>query len=138
MSELYITGIGEEEKEILKDAADNVGMDLAEFCRTRMRAGYRLWDVADGSFDTYEMQARLEEDSPEPSADDPDPAEASKRDRFAAAIKENVPRNEEDAIPKDELIDLVARDAISDVLNDLLDDGELKYNAKHDGFVRVD
>lgn len=139
MPTLHISGISEDEKKALDQAAEDAGMTTSEFCRTRLRAGYRLWD-ADENFDVTEFQERLNEKQPADSTTSPTPsrsASAGKADRFESQIVNNLPSAEKDAIPKDELTDVVSQKVIDSVLTDLRERGEVKYVIEQDGFIKL-
>lgn len=139
MTQITLHGVSDREKELIKQAADEAGMNISEYCRTRLRAGYRLWD-AGGDFDTLEMQKRLDGDTKQSKADPSpvEPASAAEQDRFKEMIKRNLPTDQEKAVSKTELKDIVRDDVLKDALQELIDEGEAKYNARKEGFVRVE
>jgi len=140
MAEVYLSGLGDDEKAALEQAANKANMSVAEFARHRLRAGYRLWD-ADENFDVEKFQERVGEKEPEPANTNtaqPKSVNASKEDRFAQEIKRNLPTDDEDAVGKDELVKLVSTEVITGILSDLKDSGEVKYVVEHDGFVRAE
>jgi len=137
MAVIKLSGIGDDEKNALEQAAEDAGMSLSGFCRTRLRAGYRLWD-ADGEFDVLEMQKRLDEKQPTDSSSSApsEPKSAAKADRFEQQIKRNLPTSEDDAVSKEELIETMSTKVVLDILKDLKDRGEVEYIVDQDGFVR--
>ena len=140
MADIYLSGVGDDEKAAIKQAANKANMDLATFARHRLRAGYRLWD-ADENFDVEKFQERVGEKEPETintNTAQPKSVNASKEDRFAQEIKRNLPTDSEDAVSKDELVGIVSKEVINDVLSDLKDAGEVEYVIEHDGFVRAE
>lgn len=141
MPSIEIGGLSTDEIEALEQAADEVNMTTAGFCRTRLRAGHRLWN-AGGEFDVLEFQQRLEGRKSEPttstSTSTAKPATTSKQDRFRSQIKRNLPTNETDAVSKAELIEVVSEDIVNEVLADLKNEGEIEYVLNPDGFIRVD
>ena len=131
-----MSGLSDAEKELIEERANEVGMETAEFARTRFRAGWRLWD-AGGDFDVLEMQKRLGEEAEAQQASEPtEPASAAGQDRFAEQIKRNLPTAEDDAVPISELQETVSEQVVTDVLDDLRDSGEVKYVTGR-GYVRV-
>jgi len=134
-----MTGIGREEKAAIEQAANEANMNLAEFARHRFRAGYRLWD-ADENFDAEKFQEKVGEKEPADTSatQTPKSVNASKEDRFAEQIKRNLPTEEEDALDKKEIAKLVSTKAVTSVLTDLLDDGEIEHSVEHEGYVRVE
>lgn len=141
MESIEMTGLSTEEKELIEELADEAGMDTAPFVRTRFRAGLRLWD-AGGDFDVLEMRKRLgekvetQQDS-EP-AEPAEPASAAGRDRFSKKIKRNLPVPAEgDPVPINELQEIVAQEAVTDTVDELRKNGEVKYITGK-GYVRVE
>jgi len=137
MARLAVTGLSDEEKELIEDRADEVGMNISAFVRTRFRAGLRLWN-AGGDFDVLEMQKRLGEEAETQQASEPiEPASAASQDRFSKQIKRNLPTAEDDAVPIDELQATVSQKVVTDVLDELRDAGEVEYITGK-GYVRVE
>lgn len=130
MPQIGMSGFSDEEKEMIEEKADEAGMSLAGFCRTRFRAGFRLWRSG-GDFDILEMQRRLnqiEEKQPAQEQGGPtEPASSAGHDRFAEQIKRNLPASESDAVSIDELKDIVAEDVIVDVIDELRKEGDIRY-----------
>jgi hypothetical protein len=140
MVEIRISGLSDREKELFEQAADDAGMSLAEYCRTRLRAGYRLW-AAGGDFDVVEMRGRLDEDFDQSAALDPSPAEpatAAEQDRFKQVLKRNLSSNQEHAVSKADLEDIVRDDVLGEALQELIDEGAVEYNAMSEGYVRTE
>jgi hypothetical protein len=123
---LTVSGLSDEEKELIEDRADKTGMDTAAFVRTRFRAGWRLWD-AEGDFDLLEMQKRLGEEVETQASEPTEPASAARQDRFSGQIKRNLSSTEADAVPLDELQETVSEEVVADVLDELRDAGEVEY-----------
>lgn len=136
MAKIEMSGLSDAEKELIKKRADEAGMGVAGFVRTRFRAGLRLWD-AGGDFDVREMQRRLGEEVETQQASEPtEPASAAGQDRFVQQIKRNLPTAEDDAVPIDELQETVSEKIVTDVIDELRDSGEVTYvTAK--GYIRV-
>ena len=139
MSEIDVTGFGDDEKAAIEQAADKANMSLAEFVRHRFRAGFRLWD-ANENFNTEKFREQVGEKELETNTNtgQPKSANASKEDRFAQEIKRNLPTSDEDAVGQDELVELVSNKVIERVLIDLKDAGEVEYVIEQGGFVRVE
>jgi len=138
MPSIDVTGFSDEEKELIKKRAEEVDMTTPGFVRSRFRAGLRLWD-AGGNFDVLEMQKRLGQiKDPSQTRNMPQkPASTAKKDRFEEKIKRNLPINEDDAVSKDDLTEIVTEKVIDDVLTDLRDQGEIEYIIGQEGFIRV-
>ncbi|EMA25423.1 hypothetical protein [Haloarcula marismortui] len=139
MANIRITGLSDHEKELFEQAADDAGMKLAEYCRTRLRAGYRLW-TAGGDFDVVEMRGRLDDDFDQTAAN-PSPAEsatAAEQDRFKQVIKRNLPSDQEHAVSKADLDEIVRDDVLGEALQELIDEGAVEYNAMSEGYVRTE
>ena len=140
MVQVNVSGVSEEEKKLIEDAADEAGMSTAQFVRTRFRAGFRLWRVG-GEFDVNEMRSRLDDDlddSPESQTGSPEPASAAKHDRFTEQIKRNLPTDEDDALPRDEVENLVTSKVVGEVLDELADAGDIEFDHKQQGYVRTE
>jgi hypothetical protein len=140
MAHINVSGLSKEEKQLIKDAAAEAGMNTAQFTRTRFRAGYRLWK-AGGEFDTHEMRSRLDDDldeSSESQTSSSEPASAAKHDRFAEQILRNLPTDEDDALPRDEVEDLVTSKVVGEVLDELADAGNIEFDHKQQGYVRTE
>jgi len=137
MTSISLSGLSDEEKELIEDRADEAGMKTAAFARTRLRAGLRLWD-AGGNFDVLEMQKRLGKEVETQDASEPtEPASAAGQDRFSKQIKRNLPTAEDDAVPIDELQATISQAVMTDVLDELRDAGEVEYITGK-GYVRVE
>lgn len=137
MAKIDMTGLSDEEKELIEDRADEAGMNTASFVRTRFRAGLRLWD-AGGNLDVLEMQKRLGKEVETQDASEPtEPASTAGQDRFSKQIKRNLPTAEDDAVPIDELQATVSQEVVTDVLDELRDAGEVEYITGK-GYVRVE
>jgi hypothetical protein len=137
MAQVSMSGLSDEEKALIEERADEAGMDVSAFVRTRFRAGWRLWN-AGGNFDVLEMQKRLGEEVETQQASKPtEPASAAGQDRFSKQIKRNLPTTEADAVPIDELQATVSKEAVTDVLDELRDAGEVEYITGK-GYVRVE
>lgn len=138
MARISLTGLSDNEKELLREAADEVGMGLSEYCRTRLRAGHQLW-TAGGDFDIFEMQKRLGDDldqsAKEPSSTPTESATAAEHDRFIETIKRNLPTDEQDAISKKELEEIVRSEVLGEALQDLLNEDEAKYLPTAEGYI---
>lgn len=136
MAQVTMSGLSDNEKELIKEAADEAGMGIAEFVRTRFRAGWRLWN-AGGEFNVLEMQKRLDGEVETQQASEPtEPASAGRQDRFSKQIKRNLPTDENDAVSIDELQATVSQEAVTDVLDELRDAGEVEY-ITGEGYIRV-
>lgn len=139
MPKIEVSGLSNEEKQLIEEAADKVGMGNAEFVRTRFRAGYRLWN-AGGDFDTSEMQSRLNNNldaaNIESQTKSSEPATATKKDRFTQQIKRNLPSDEADALSREEIENLVKSEVVGDVLAELIEAGEVEYDPRQEGYVR--
>jgi hypothetical protein len=137
MARVLLSGLSDEEKALIEQRADEAGMSVSAFVRTRFRAGWRLWD-AGGDFDVLEMQKRLGEEVETQQASEPtEPASAASQDRFSTQIKRNLPTTEADAVPIDELQETVSQEVVTDVLDELRDAGEVEY-VTGKGYVRVE
>jgi len=139
MATITVTGLGDEEKAVVEQAANEANMDLAEFARHRLRAGYRLWD-ADENFDVEKFQEKVGEKEPADTSttQTPKSVNVSKEDRFAKQIKRNLPTEEEDALGKEEIAKLVSTKVIASVISDLIDEGEVKHSVEYGGYVRAE
>jgi hypothetical protein len=140
MATISMTGLSGEEKQLIDDAADEAEMKTAQFVRTRFRAGYRLWR-AGGEFDTHEMRSRLDDDldeSSESQTNTSEPTSSAKHDRFAEQIKRNLPTDEDDALPRDDVEDLLTSKVVGKVLDELADAGDIEYSHTQEGYVRVE
>jgi hypothetical protein len=137
MASVFMSGLSDEEKALIEQRADEAGMDVAAFVRTRFRAGWRLWD-AGGDFDVLEMHKRLGEEAETQQTSEPtEPASVASQDRFSKQIKRNLPTAEDDAVPIDELQATVSQEVVTDVLDELRDAGEVEYITGK-GYVRVE
>jgi hypothetical protein len=98
-----------------------------------------LW-TAGGDFDVVEMRGRLDEDFDQTAAD-PSPAEsatAAEQDRFKQVIKRNLPSDQEHAVSKADLDEIVRNDVLGEALQELIDEGAVEYDARAEGYVRTE
>lgn len=139
MASIQLSGLSDGEKELFEQAADDAGMNLAEYCRTRLRAGYRLW-TAGADFDVVEMRRRLEEDLDQIDVDlsPAESATAAEQDRFRQVIKRNLPSNQEHAVSKADLDEIVRDGVLGEALQELIDEGAVEYDARAEGYVRTE
>lgn len=130
MASINLSGMSDDEIERMRSQAENENLSLARWCRYRIRAGDKLWD-ASGNFDISQFDEFFQ------STDIADNTHELKTGgpRLRDTILANLSTTEATSI--DDITSLVVDQLVAEALDELHEEGSIRYSAKDEGYRKT-